>query len=217
MAPHRLIILTFSAFLCGTAAKAEVSLSFYGGLQGAPKSDLTISGDDIIPDTRTTLSWEGRSFEAPPYYGIRVTNWESPTFGYGLDFTHAKVYPKDDALPDGFDRIEFTDGLNTLTVNAYYRWPDVSDQFSPYIGGGVGVSIPHVEVITPSSSTLGYQYTGPAATLIAGASMPLNDQWSLFGEYKGTITSNEGDLDTGGTVETDILTNAINVGVSFNF
>jgi len=205
------------ALCSANVATAEIELSFYGGLQGAPSSDVTIAGDDVIPSSSFNVDWEGRSFEAPPYYGIRVTKWQSPSFGYGLDFTHNKVYPKDGELPDGYSRLEFTDGLNTLTANAYYRWQDVVGEITPYVGGGIGLAIPHVEVITADSSTLGYQVTGPAATVIAGASMPINDRWSVFGEYKATYSSNEGDLDTGGTVSSDIFTNAVNVGVSFNF
>lgn len=206
-----------AALFAANIASAEVELSFYGGIQGALSSDVTIADDDAIAESSFELDWEGRSFEAPPYYGIRVTNWQSPSFGYGIDFTHNKVYPENDVLPDGFRRLEFTDGLNTLTVNGYYRWQDTFAGITPYVGGGVGLSIPHVEVITENSRTLGYQVTGPAATWIAGASMPINDKWSVFGEYKGTYTVNEGDLDTGGTVSTDIFTNALNVGVSFNF
>ena len=113
--------------------------------------------------------------------------------------------------------MEFTDGLNTLTLNAYRRWNQQFGDFTPYVGGGVGVSVPHVEVITNTSRTAGFQITGPAATWIAGASYPINDEWSVFGEYKGTYTLNKGDLDTGGTVETNVITNAVNVGVSFSF
>lgn len=204
--------------LCvANAAFAEVELSFYGGLQGALPSDVTIADDDTIPDASFEIDWEGRSFEAPPYYGLRVTSWQSETVGFGVEFTHSKVYPQDGELPEGYRRLEFTDGLNTLTANAYYRWQDAIGEITPYVGGGVGLSIPHVEVFTEDSRTLGYQITGPAATVLAGASMPISDRWSVFGEYKGTYTVNEGDLDTGGTVSSDIFTNALNVGVSFNF
>lgn len=198
-------------------AVAEVELSFYGGAQSAPHSDVFISGDPGYPE-RTFIAWEGRSFEAPPYYGIRATIWNSPEFGYGLDFTHAKVYPAEGEL-DGtpFETLEFTDGINTLTVNAYRRWDAAFGNVSPYVGGGVGLSIPHVEVSNGQTETYGYQITGPAATVIAGASMPINDRFSVFSEYKFTYTQNTADLDGGGTLETDIITNAVNVGVSFNF
>ena len=198
-------------------AMAEVELSFYGGLQSALESDVAVSGDSVIPDRTDTLTWEGRSFDAPPYYGWRATYWASPEFGYGLDFAHNKVYPKDDVLPAGYSKLEFTDGLNTLTVNAFRRWENAIAGLTPYVGGGVGLSIPHVEVVSGASETFGYQVTGPAATWIAGASYPISDQWSVFGEYKGNYTQNDADLDTGGSLSTDIITNAVNVGVSFRF
>ena len=198
-------------------AMAEVELNFYGGLQSALESDVAVSGDSVIPDRTDTLTWEGRSFDAPPYYGWRATYWASPEFGYGLDFAHNKVYPKDDVLPAGYSKLEFTDGLNTLTVNAYRRWENAIAGLTPYVGGGVGLSIPHVEVVSGASETFGYQVTGSAATWIAGASYPISDQWSVFGEYKGTYTQNDADLDTGGSLSTDIITNAVNVGVSFRF
>lgn len=212
----RALLLCTSLLAVPTFAAAQVELSFYGGVQSAPSSDISIR-DTVIGNDDFSLDWEGRSFEAPPYYGIRATHWQSPTFGFGLDFAHNKVYPTDESLPAGYDVLEFTDGLNTLTVNAYRRWEQGIGDLSPYVGGGIGVALPHVEVTNGASETFGYQLTGPAATWIAGASMPINDRWSVFGEYKGTFSSNTADLDSGGTLEADIFTNAVNVGVSFNF
>lgn len=214
----RTLLITLAA-LAGTAgaAAAETEISVYGGFQSALDSDVTIRDDDVVADRDLDIAWDGRPFEAPPYYGIRVTRWQSAQLGYGLDFTHNKVYPQDGELPADIDRLEFTDGLNTLTVNGYYRFAPMEREITPYVGAGLGLSIPHVEFTSGDSRTAEFQITGPAATVIAGASMPINDQWSVFGEYKGTFTSNTGDLETGGTISTDIFTNAINVGVSFNF
>jgi len=215
---NRLTIIPLAAALSlPSVVLAEVELSFYTGAQNAPHSDVFFDGDSEIADGKIFIGWEGRSFEAPPYYGLRATVWNSPTFGYGVEFTHNKIYPQEGELPPEFQRLEFTDGLNTLTVNAYRRWQNGYGDFTPYIGGGVGLSIPHVEVITDTSRTEGYQITGPAATWIAGASYPITDEWSVFGEYKGTYSINTGELDTGGTVETNVITNALNVGVSFSF
>ena len=216
MRPTRLALAGLLV-LSPALAAAEVELSFYGGAQSAPHSDVFISGDPAYPD-KTFVGWAGKSFEAPPYYGLRATYWGSDTFGYGLDFTHSKIYPKDGELAGTpFTRLEFTDGLNTLTVNAYRRWPDSWGAVTPYVGGGLGLAIPHVEVSNGVTETEGYQVTGPAATVIAGASYPLTDDWAIFGEYKGTYSSNTADLDGGGTLETDVITNAVNVGVSFSF
>lgn len=210
----RALALCITVILAPACAFAQVELSFYAGAQSAQASDVLIR-DPLSGPLDARLDWEGRSFDAPLYYGIRATKWRSPTFGVGLDFAHNKVYSA--ALPDGYDVLEMTDGLNTLTFNAYRRWNGIIGAIVPYVGGGVGISAPHVEVADGNSQTSGYQLTGPAATWIAGASLPLNDQWSVFGEYKGTYSSNTADLDSGGTLETDIVTNALNVGVSFNF
>ena len=55
------------------------------------------------------------------------------------------------------------------------------------------------------------------SNLLAGVSYPISERVSIFGEYQFTYSSNEADLDGGGSLETDIKTNAINVGLSLNF
>ena len=211
--------LLICLFTAPAAAVAEVELSFYGGAQNSPHSDVIISGDGVIPSDDYFIGWQGKSFEAPPYYGLRATIWRSESFGYGVDFTHNKIYPQEGELAAiGFDRLEMTDGLNTLTLNAYRRWNGAWGDFTPYVGGGLGVAIPHVEVEYPGAEeTRGYQLTGPAATWIAGAKYPINDEWAVFGEYKGTYSVNKADLESGGTLESNVITNAVNFGVSFSF
>ena len=210
----RLLAFCIAIFAAPTCVLAQVELSFYAGAQSAQVSDVLIR-DPLSGPVSSDLVREGQTFGAPLYYGIRATSWHSPTFGLGLDFAHSRVYAS--SMPADYDVLEMTDGLNTLTVNAYRRWNGVIGTLSPYVGGGIGIAAPRVEVTNDLSQTSGYQLTGPAATWIAGASMPLNDQWSVFGEYKGTYSVNTADLNSGGTLEADIMTNGLNAGVSFNF
>jgi lipid A oxidase len=212
------LLLPLSFALLPFAAQAEVELSFYGGWQSAPHSDVTISGDSVITDRDFTAGWEGRSFSMPPYYGARATWWRPNDLGFGIEMNHAKVYADDATLAEsGLDHFEFSDGLNIITVNVFRRWEEAFGSFTPYVGGGLGISVPHVEVTVPGSKTFEYQYAGPAVALMAGASYPISDRWSVFGEYKGTYSMNSTELETGGTLETDIITNAVNFGVSFDF
>lgn len=211
-----------AAFLLISASSgallAETELSFYGGLQGAPHSGVSGSDPGGIGDFSFNAAWEGRSFTAPPHYGFRYTRWTSESFGWGIDFNHVKVYADDATLSaNGVSRLEFSDGLNILTVNAYRRFPDLGWAVKPYVGAGIGISVPHVEFTTAGGTTFEYQLTGPAVQWVAGASYPLNDRWSVFGEYKGTYSVNEAELSNGGTLSTNILTNALNVGVSLGF
>lgn len=216
----RRVLKIAAALICLLAGPvaAEFEISVYSGLQTSPHS--TVKGDDPsgIGEFNFTAGWKGDSLSMPPYYGIRGTWWQSDTIGYGLEFNHAKVYADDDTLDDnGLETLEFTDGLNIVTVNVFRRFPLVDRRWTPYIGGGIGISIPHVEFESSGDSTFNYQYGGPAVQWIAGVAYPLTETWSVFGEYKGTYSRNSVDLDGGGDLETNILTNALNLGVSFNF
>ncbi len=120
----------------------------------------------IFPTARTSPpSWEGKSFGSPPYYGGRVTWWlenfNKPNWGISLDYTHDKVYADDDTLAKtGWSHFEFTDGLNLITVNGLYRFQDPTRRWTPYLGAGIGVNIPHVEVIRPEGKTWAYEFGG---------------------------------------------------------
>ncbi len=195
-------------------AIAEVEVSLYLGAQSVQESD--VSG--VI---NRSIDWEGRSDESPPYYGGRITWWQPSGWGWGIELTHTKAYASDEDLAAlGFSSLEFSDGHNILTVNVHRRWEGIwaNGKITPYVLAGVGVAIPHVDA-TPigDTSTFGYQLTGPAVRLGAGAQYALNDRWGLFAEYQFTYSDNDVDLDSGGSFDTEIVTNAINVGVSYSF
>jgi lipid A oxidase len=212
-------VLALCLALFAIPASAEVELSFYTGVQEAPHSRVEGNDPSGVGAFSFLAKWDGKSFEAPPYYGFRATWWTGSKLGFGIDFSHDKVYS--DAATraaNGFSTLEFTDGLNILTANVWRRWQFDNSRWTPYVGAGVGVSVPHVESQTTGGpKTFEYQLTGPAVQWVAGVKYDLNDRWGLFGEYKGTYSVNDADLVGGGTLSTDIITNAVNVGVSFKF
>ncbi|WP_163847775.1 outer membrane protein [Pseudooceanicola aestuarii] len=199
-------------------AAAEIELNLYTGYQTSPHSriDGTYPGGGSYS---ALIGWQGKSFEMPPYYGARATWWKNERWGFGVEFTHAKVYaPEGEMKAAGFDRLEFTDGLNLITLNATRRWKDQWGSVTPYLGAGVGIAVPHVDATpTGGPKTFGYQMTGPAARLTAGASYQMTERWSVFGEYQFTWSDNSADLDGGGTLDTRILTNSVNFGVGLKF
>jgi lipid A oxidase len=198
----------------GVAAQ-DFQVSVYGGYQTAPHS-----GVEVTDGTSFTTGWDGKSFTAPIYYGARGTWWLDslgmPNTGLSIDFSHTKVYSNPEDWPAGWTHFEFTDGLNLLTANALYSFtPD--EQFRPYVGIGAGISIPHVEVIRDGNETWEYQFGGPTLQVTAGFDYMLTDNWSLFAEYKGNYSWVNVDIDSGDQLETKLITNALNVGVSFHF
>ncbi|MFW2588694.1 outer membrane protein [Sagittula sp. SSi028] len=202
-----------------TAAAAETELSFYTGWQTLPHSRISGELPNGGGDYDELVGWKGDSFAAPPYYGARAMWWQPSGLGFGVEYTHTKAYADDDTLDTlGFSQLEFTDGHNVLTANVHKRWEDRWGNITPYVGGGLGIAFPHVDADHESgSNTYGFQVTGPAVRLTAGASMPINDRFSVFGEYQFTYSTNEGDFEDGGSFDTDIKTNALNIGVSLNF
>lgn len=200
-----------------SALSAETEISLYGGWQTVQPSK--VSGRH--PDGGTysdRFLWDGKSFTLPPYYGGRVTQW-SDNFGNSIEFTHAKAYAQDSTRgSNNFQRFEFTDGLNLLTVSRFIRWPDRLAGLTPYVGAGVGLAFPHVDVLSiGGQKTYGYQITGPAVKLTAGASRQLSETVFGFAEYQFSASQHSGTLTGGGSFEARLLTNALNVGVGWRF
>ena len=209
--------LTFLAvWAIADDAFADMVFSAYGGVQGATGSNVTTSdGADFDPN------WSGKSFSNPPYYGVRGTWWldelNAPNWGVSLDYTHAKVYGDLGNTP-GWSHFEFTDGLNLLTANALYRFQDPSRKWTPYLGAGAGINVPHVEVTRASGRTFDYEFGGLALQAQAGVSYEISKHWATFVEYKGNYSFVDNvSIDSGGTLKTRVFTNAVNFGVSFKF
>lgn len=192
-------------------------ISAYGGYQFTPHSTVSVTGQ---PDF--TAGWNTKPFAMPPYYGVRGTYWFGngalSNWGVSLDYTHTKVYADGDTLAKtGWSVFEFTDGLNLLTVNALYKFPIEGSKWTPYVGAGVGVNIPHVEVTRGVNRTFDYQIGGPTVQAQVGVRYEFTENWSAFAEYKGNYSWINVDIDNGAKLKTNIVTNAFNLGVSYKF
>ena len=79
------------------------------------------------------------------------------------------------------------------------------------------MAIPHVEVSTDAINTGEYQIAGPAFQGQVGISFDVTDYLSLFTEYKLTYADIEADLDDGGSLQVEPVTNHLVLGASLNF
>lgn len=214
----RVLLMTI-LFSVPAESFAENAISVYSGVQSAMPGQV-VGSDDLGAPFNFNVDWLGKSLAMPPYYGVRAMRWsENSPWGFGLEFTHTKVYADSATLSSsGFPILEFTDGLNILTFNSLLKFEPIG-QLQPYVGAGIGISIPHVEVQTRAGGplTFEYQFGGPAIRALAGVEYELSEKWSLFGEYNATYSSNEVELTDGGTLSTDIVTQALNFGASFRF
>lgn len=164
-------------------ASAEYLFGVYGGWSESLDSDVDLAQPNGTNMTLSDVDWEGKSFTfdgGPPFYGLRLIYWKEshPNWGVMLDYNHAKVKPelsqavavsgtRDGAAVGGQQPLgqtaslmEFTDGLNLLTLNLMCR--DQRQRVSPYGGVGIGLAIPNVEFSRANSlvETNEYQVTG---------------------------------------------------------
>ena len=215
------ILVVLFGGLATTEVRAEFEIGGYIGPQIAHSSNVDGNDPAGVGPFAFTAEWDGRSFENPLHYGIRGIWWRSENFGWVIDFDHQKVYGDDETLAaTGFPVLEFTDGLNALTVGPIWRRDFANaPRLSGYASIGAGLSLPYVEVqTTPTApTTRELQLGGPAVNWTAGLRYGLNDRWAVFGEYKGTYHSIDVDLEGGGTLDTSIITHALNLGVTFTF
>lgn len=225
----RLSIAAAAALTIASPAIAEMEISLYLGVQSVQGS----TGSGTLPGgapINRSFDWEGNPLDAPIYYGGRAIWWTPSNLGFGLEGTHTKAYASaGDLAAVGLSRFELSDGHNIITANVMKRWPGAfkNDRFTPYVGAGIGVAIPHVDAQVPGASNRTYDYetTGPAVRGIAGMKYDFNEKWALFGEYQFTWSDNDITIDpdplvagqTAGQLNTDILTHAVNVGISYSF
>jgi len=123
-----------------------------------------------------------------------------------------------DKVGNTFQLMEFTDGLNECFFGTQYRWPH--ERWTPYVGFGVGPSVPHVEVRRPGVGqpyTFEYQLAGVDVEGLVGIEYRFGPHVSAFADYKLSFAINDTDLKGGGSLDTDIWTNHIIFGLSYRF
>jgi lipid A oxidase len=199
----------------------------YGGYNTSFNSDVTVKRGGTAM-TYSDVSWDGASFEMPPYWGIRGSYWfdaQYSNFGVMLDYSHAKVKAdlSGTALGADFSHFQFTDGLNLLALNGLYRLP-LSETFTPYAGLGLGISVPDVETTARSGGafdgmprTYEYKLAGPILQVQIGIDAKITESISAFAEYKFDYSWNRPDLNGGGTLDVDVGTNQFILGVTYKF
>lgn len=219
-------------------ARPEMQVGLYAGKTVSPDSNVYFTAPDGTDLTFENLKWKEESFKPSPYYGGRGVDWNTriPSIGLMVDFTHAKATairsqtvslmgkhkgedtPATAPFESILGKLEFTHGLNFLTLNGVYRATGLHPRIVPYAGIGLGFMLPHVEVWRAGQKhkdeVHGPQLTGIAAQVIGGVEWRVfkSDRRSLFTEYKLTYTTNDVSLNDGGIINANIWVNQFILG-----
>jgi len=213
----KLVVTALTIGACSLAL-AESEFGIFGGAQSSPHSDVV----NTKANTTFYTGWKAQSFTFPIYAGWRYTRWLDDDWAYAVNYAHTKAISTDQGSSSdktGYTTLEFTDGANPITVIAMRRFS--YRDIKPYVGAGLGISAPHVEVkwsnsTYTSAKTFAYQYGGPVATVLAGFSYPYSDKWSVFTDFQMHYMKINAAIDSG-RLKTNLITNALNVGVSYRF
>ncbi len=229
--------------LLGAAARAEVQVSIFTGVALSQESDLKLRQNGGTDLTFHSVSFEGREFSTPPYYGARAL-WfpsENSHWGFGAEFFHMKLYAetgdtvrvtgrRNGASVNGNERIANTiksfslsHGLNYALGDVVYRWfpgrqgEDFLGHLQPYAGGGLGLAIPHVESNVNGTFHEEYQVHGPGLEGLAGLNVALSRHWGLMFEYKFTYANLDSLEIPRGAIEVTPITHHLVSGLTFHF
>ena len=236
------LVFTFATGLA-SPARAEVDLSIFTGVALSQDSDLDLHQEGDTDLTFRDVSFEGRDFETPPYYGARLL-WfpsEDSHWGFGAEFFHIKLYAQtgdtvhvtgrrnglgvddNERIDDTIESFSISHGLNFALGDIVYRWfpghrgEDFLGHLEPYAGLGLGAAIPHVESNVNGTFHEEYQFHGPGVEALAGVNVSLVRHWGLLFEYKFTY-ANLDSLDIpGGSIKVTPLTHHFVAGVTFSF
>jgi len=165
------------------AARGETQVAAYLGNSWTARSDVSLAGR-----TFPGVAWETRSFQSPPYYGVRAAHFFSEESGWGLalDFFHDKAYAADGSIAPALRRLSFSHGLNHVTVDV--DWRTRAGPLRPYGGVGAGSLVPHVEAQSDSASVDEYQwFRGISAKAQVGVQWRLPGPAGIFLEYRLTF------------------------------
>ncbi len=239
---RRLIVFLIAVVLLSmmpSEAAAQFAFGGYLGKSSTLDANLELSQPGDTDLTFHDVSWYDESWVNPKYYGFRLTYWKKSDrrWGYVLDFTHAKMYGEldstvhvtgtragepvdgDEILGDTFEVLAFSHGHNTLTFNGFFRWlrPGPDRWLTPYVGFGLGIAVPHVEVEIGDSVTEEYQLAGPTAQGLAGLDFRIWKGLSAFAEYRLNFAYLKTDLANGGSLKVAPWTHHFTAGLTFSF
>ena len=189
----------------GTPGLAGWRLAAYLGGAASHNSRLAIEQPPRASSLELRgVSWQGRSFEPPLYYGYRLGYFFGP-FGLEAEFIHQKIYARPDRVVEArgtlhgqpiegrlpfnavIEQFSISHGLNMLLANVAWE-RRLTERTLLQLRFGAGPTIPHPESSIRGESRQGYELGRPAIQGAAALEFRLWRGLHALGEYKFTRT-----------------------------
>lgn len=198
------------------SAPAQTEVSVYSGTElwvsGRISGHSSGGGEDFGYST----GWQDPFSPARRNFGLRLTLWQDNNFGWGVEYNE-RNFRADAPVSAEMTGATYSENLQLLTLNAFYRWKKPSGNLVPYVGAGLGLAMPDAEFSTTGQAGSDSATTGPAAQWVVGASYPIARRVSVFGEYQGSYSMSGAGFSNEGAVNTRVITGAVNIGLTLGF
>lgn len=201
-------------------------------------TDLKLSGVELDAESFERPIYYGLrgTYWLPPA-GADEAAARLGTWGLMLEFTHTKANADEDQVVhqqgtrngapvsgsfpvrDSIESYELSHGHNLLTLNALHRWLPMGrrGRLQPYVGAGAGLACPRVEALVNGVETDGYQLAGWTVQGLAGVNVDLTRSLGAFVEYKLNWADVDAELGGGGSIQQEIWTHQLLVGLTWRF
>jgi len=227
------------------AAHAEFEISLFTGVNINQDTDLEYEAPGGTDLTFEDVRYDADPVEDPVFFGGRLTYWfteKAPQFGLGIEFVHMKMTARTEdtvqvtgtrggspvdarePISDTISAFEMTDGVNLVLFEGFYRfnaegqWDGLFSRIQPYVGIGLGFSVPHPESTIDGVRSEGYEFAGFATQAIAGTKVFVyKRRVSLFAEYRFTFLDLNVSAAGGGEFELQPILHVFAFGVNVHF
>ena len=236
------LLIIVAGFISAADADAKYTVETYLGRAFPLSADLTLrQGIENTSLTFSGIDFEDRSFESPPYYGLRFGYEpnEEGSLRLEVEFVHYKMYADPNqlvdvqgtyqderyegkvALGEFIQQFSISHGANLLLGNVsgsrglFRLWhPTRSVSFVGRVGIGVMILHPETEVQGVKKSQ--YQFGGFAYQVDAGIEFPIWRDLSCISAYKLSQGGATIDVDRG-TIDLNLTAQHLTFGLAVAF
>lgn len=204
-------MLLLAALCACSPLRGDNLLAVYTGLTAINDGPLLLESD--TRDERLlfrNVSWEGRSFTPPLYWGVRYTRLlkkdGSLEIGIGAEFVHLKAYLQTEravqgegvwqgatpTLGDVIESFSISHGVDLLLANLVIKRGPILGQI------GYGINISHFEsTLTGFPHLEGTEFGGDAFQAGLGVHLPIWQSIYFFAGYRFSATTPTGAVSGG--------------------
>lgn len=204
----------------------DYTLQVYGGLVYNMNEDVTYKESGETDIVMKDVELKTKPFTAPPYYGIRLSIWDTDATAWEIEHTHQKLYISDSDVIAPLEHWEMTDGFNFFFVNKAWKLDESWQNIIVRVGAGLVITHPdvtydgerrHEDGSGAITYGEGYDLSGFVWQIGAEKQFDITEDWFLSVETRMTYAKAWAEDASGGLSVLQNRAFHLNYGVGYRF